>query len=160
MKTFISKHRKEILISLTLLWTCIIFTFSLQPADASSELSQGFGRWLVETFLPGFMEYMESMTQEQLDFWHHILRKCGHFTEYFILGVVATITVFQVKINRKMLSALGYCILVASVDETIQLFVSGRSGQITDVMLDSVGALTGVIIVWLSRKLAFTKFSH
>ncbi len=43
--------------------------------------------------------------------------------------------------------------LVAAMDETIQLFVSGRSGQITDVLLDSVGALVGIAIVLIIRKL-------
>ena len=91
MKATILKHKKAIFITLTLIWTCIIFTFSLQPADASSELSQGFGRWVVETFCPRLIEYMESMSQVQLDFWHHILRKCGHFTEYCILGVLSAL---------------------------------------------------------------------
>ena len=152
MKVIILRHKKAIFITLTLIWTCIIFTFSLQPADASSELSQGFGRWLVETFCPRLIEYMESMSQEQLDFWHHILRKCGHFTEYCILGILTGTAVIQTKISKKKLSALGYCVLVASVDETIQLFVSGRSGQITDVMLDSAGALTGVMSILIYYK--------
>lgn len=152
MKATILKHKKAIFITLTLIWTCIIFTFSLQPADASSELSQGFGRWVVETFCPRLIEYMESMSQEQLDFWHHILRKCGHFTEYCILGVLSALVALCAKRHHENLLVLGYCVLAASVDETIQLFVSGRSGQITDVMLDSVGALTGLVFIRLLHK--------
>ena len=57
---------------------------------------------------------------------------------------------------RKKIIAFLFCVLVASMDETIQLFVSGRSGQMSDVMLDSVGALVGitsmkVLQMWKSR---------
>ena len=42
--------------------------------------------------------------------------------------------------------------LVASVDETIQLFVSGRSGQVSDVVLDLVGALCGIALLLIIIK--------
>lgn len=32
------------------------------------------------------------------------------------------------------------------VDETIQLFVEGRSGQISDVWLDMAGIVTGIMV--------------
>lgn len=48
--------------------------------------------------------------------------------------------------------------MIASMDEMIQLFVDGRSGQISDVALDSIGALTGILLIlglrflWCRRK--------
>ena len=39
--------------------------------------------------------------------------------------------------------------LAALCDETIQLFVPGRSGQITDVWLDTAGYLTGALLTLL-----------
>ena len=42
--------------------------------------------------------------------------------------------------------------LVASVDETIQLFVSGRSGQVSDVVLDFVGVLCGSVLLLIIMK--------
>ena len=38
-------------------------------------------------------------------------------------------------------------------DEVHQLFVPGRSGQISDVILDSAGALAGVLVLSVVRKL-------
>ena len=35
---------------------------------------------------------------------------------------------------------------VPFVDETLQLFTEGRSGQISDVWLDMAGALTGTVL--------------
>ena len=47
----------------------------------------------------------------------------------------------------------------AATDEFHQLFIPGRSGQVSDVLLDSAGALAGVLIlargvryVWMSKK--------
>ena len=37
-------------------------------------------------------------------------------------------------------------VLTALTDETIQLFSDGRSGQVTDVWLDSAGVLTGILV--------------
>jgi len=87
------------------------------------------------------------MPVEQLELLHTLLRKAGHFSEYFILGILAVLTVLQTKLRYRRLSALFFCVLVAAVDETIQLFVSGRSGQVTDVMLDGVGALCGIAVL-------------
>ena len=39
--------------------------------------------------------------------------------------------------------------LAALCDETIQLFVPGRSGQIADVWLDTAGYLTGALLTLL-----------
>ena len=36
--------------------------------------------------------------------------------------------------------------IVPFVDETIQLFVSGRSGQISDVWLDFCGVMCGLLL--------------
>ena len=43
--------------------------------------------------------------------------------------------------------------LAALCDETIQLFVPGRSGQITDVWLDTAGYLTGALLTLLLFRL-------
>lgn len=39
----------------------------------------------------------------------------------------------------------------AFLDETIQLFVPGRSGQISDVWVDLLGAAVGIVLatVWI-----------
>lgn len=146
------RHTGKISFIITLLWVAVIFSFSLQPATTSSEVSRGVGHWLVDTFVPFLSERLETMPVEQLELLHILLRKAGHFSEYFILGILAVLTVLQTKLRYGKLSALVFCVLVATVDETIQLFVSGRSGQVTDVMLDSVGALCGIAVLMGVRK--------
>ena len=149
--------KRTIYLLLTLLWVAVIFSFSLQPATTSSEVSRGVGEWLVETFAPFLSERLEAMPVEQLEFLHTLLRKAGHFSEFFVLGVLAMLSVLQTKVRYRLLSALSFCALVAAVDETIQLFVSGRSGQVTDVVLDSVGALCGIVVFVRVRKIFVKK---
>ena len=149
--------KRTIYLLLTLLWVAVIFSFSLQPATTSSEVSRGVGEWLVETFAPFLSERLEAMPVEQLEFLHTLLRKAGHFSEYFVLGILAMLSVLQPKVRYRLLSALSFCALVAAVDETIQLFVSGRSGQVTDVVLDSVGALCGIVVFVRVRKIFVKK---
>ena len=149
--------KRTIYLLLTLLWVAVIFSFSLQPATTSSEVSRGVGEWLVETFAPFLSERLEAMPVEQLEFLHTLLRKAGHFSEFFVLGILAMLSVLQTKVRYRLLSALSFCALVAAVDETIQLFVSGRSGQVTDVVLDSVGALCGIVVFVCVRKIFVKK---
>ena len=124
---------------LTLLWVAVIFSFSFQPADASSHMSSSVLQKL-------FAWLLDSMSQEQLDFWHTVLRKCAHFAEFFILGLLVTTTLLEIKGKLLVLLAIALCVCVASVDETIQLFVDGRSGRVVDVLLDSVGSIVGISI--------------
>ena len=57
------------------------------------------------------------------------------------------------KIRRELLIPWGIAALYAAADEFHQLFVPGRSGQVSDVMLDSAGALAGLLILALVRKI-------
>ena len=147
------KNKIKISFIIMIIWVAVIFAFSLQPAKDSSRLSLGVGYFLTK-LLPGeISETILSLRPLQLSFLHTLLRKAGHFTEYFILGMLSINAFLRIEFSYKKWLGLWLCILVAAMDETIQLFVSGRSGQITDVLLDSVGALCGILIVLLIRKL-------
>ncbi len=143
------KNKKwlSIFLILTIFWIGLIFSFSLQPADVSSEMSSGLGKKLLEAFVPELLEELESMSGEQLGLMHHLLRKCAHFAEYFVLGVLMMLTLLQVLLKKNVVTGIGLSMLVAAMDETIQRFVPGRSGQVTDVLLDTIGASVGILAV-------------
>jgi VanZ family protein len=89
------------------------------------------------------------------DLTEHILRKLAHFTEFACLGfLLGADTLLFVKngsdkIKHKIyLPAFGG-LLAAQVDETIQLFVPGRSSQVKDVWIDFSGVVIGVIAVFV-----------
>jgi len=132
---------------MTLLWVAVIFSFSLQPGEVSGDISGSFLRKVLEWFAPGVFEQLETMPQEQLELWHTVLRKCAHFTEFAVLGVLCSLTLLQTKVSRRGLSAMAFCFAVAASDETLQLFVDGRAGRVMDVMIDGTGALVGIGVV-------------
>ena len=141
------KNKKLIFIIGTMLWTAIIFSFSLQPGEVSGELSGSILETLLGIFMPGVLE-----SPEKLELFHLILRKCAHFTEFLILGVLSSGALKYMKLRYKGLMTMGYCIAVASVDETLQRFITGRAGRVHDVLIDSAGALTGILVVFICMK--------
>ena len=153
------KNKKWLFIFLiaTICWISIIFSFSLQPAEVSSEVSSGFGKKLLEVFAPELLDELENMSGEQLGLMHDLLRKGAHFTEYFVLGVLVMLTLLQTFFKKKAAMGTGVSMLVASVDEIIQLFVPGRCGQVTDVLLDTIGAGVGIAVAYLMVRWLYLK---
>ena len=152
------KVRKNKIYSMvTCLWIVIIFSFSLQPGETSGQISSGLGEWIIEEVLSNVIKNIEDIQPEQWEWIHFLLRKCAHFTEYFILGILMNLTMEQMKRSRKVRWTLAACVLVASTDETIQRFVEGRSGQLSDVLLDSVGALCGIGCVLIIERICRKK---
>ena len=145
------KNKKIIFAIMTCLWVAVIFSFSLQPGEVSGDLSGSFLQKVLEWFAPGIFEKLETMSQEQLDMWHMILRKCAHFTEFAVLGVLSSLTLLQTKMSRRAVMTMVFCLAVASVDETLQLFVDGRAGRVVDVMIDGAGALSGIGVIGVLR---------
>lgn len=146
------KNKKIIFAIMTLLWVAVIFSFSLQPGEVSGDISGSFLRKVLEWFAPGVFEKLETMPQEQLDIWHVVLRKCAHFTEFAVLGVLSSLTLLQTKLSRRVLVAMAFCLVVASMDETLQLFVDGRAGRVVDVIIDGAGALCGIGVNKILKK--------
>lgn len=128
------KLKAIILIILTLCVVAFIFMHSLTPATLSAEESGAVTDWLSK-LLP-------------FQLTDHIVRKLAHFTEYSVLGFVTSFTVYSFfkKPTGGIFIKLFFTIFTAVIDETIQLNISGRSGQVTDVLLDFSGAVTGIIV--------------
>lgn len=137
VKEFQENCKLIIYICLAILWIFFIFAFSMQSGEESSQISGGIVSMLIGLFFPHDFAYIG-----QLEFF---IRKLAHFAEYFVLGVLVLQTLKQTKCPKQVLVSLVICVLVASCDETIQLFSGGCSGKIADVVLDSVGAWCGIM---------------
>ena len=146
-------YKKTIFTVLTFLWVGVIFSFSLQTGEVSGDMSSSILQKMISWAAVEVFEEFEPITQIQWDFLHLILRKCAHFTEFAILGMLSTFTLFQTKVARKALIAIGFCLAIASMDETLQLFVDGRVGSAMDVLIDVAGAGVGVLVVIIEKKL-------
>ena len=77
-----------------------------------------------------------------------IVRKAAHFTIYLILGLLVSIVLTQKCLNLKqiIIYTVLICMAYAVTDEIHQIFVSGRSGEIRDVILDTCGSTIGILI--------------
>ncbi|GIN15414.1 hypothetical protein J32TS2_07700 [Shouchella clausii] len=136
-----------------ILWMATIFLLSHQPANDSSKLSLG-----VLDFFMQSLSAMMPQVEMHADLLHTVVRKGAHFGAYFILGILMLNGLRQVggKGVKAAVLALCLCFLYAITDEIHQLFIPGRSGQFTDVLIDTAGAATGIgifsLVLHLFRK--------
>lgn len=125
---------------LLIAYILFIFSNSLTPADESSAES-GFVLRLVHQAINSVGLTAPWLTE-------HIIRKCAHFGEYTVLGILLFQSMNHLGVGvaaRRQLHML-LIFFVPFVDETLQLFTEGRSGQISDVWLDMSGVITGTIL--------------
>lgn len=80
-----------------------------------------------------------------------IIRKCAHVSEFFILGILVINLVSKYNVKHIYLISFIICVLYSSSDEFHQLFVPGRSGQVTDIFIDMIGVVLGLLLVFLIR---------
>ncbi|MCI8554010.1 MAG: VanZ family protein [Clostridiales bacterium] len=135
--------RRWIWIGAVLLWIALIFGQSLLNGTASSSESGAVLRWLRQLF-----------TLWGGDQWitEHMIRKAAHFTEYALLGVLLIQTAGSWGYLRSNPALpLFFSLFIPVLDEGLQLLVPGRSGQLSDVLLDFAGALTGMGLCLLFR---------
>ncbi|MCE5223286.1 VanZ family protein [bacterium] len=86
---------------------------------------------------------------------HAIIRKWGHFTEYFLLGMSSfhLISFYTPKKQLRWISTLLIGLLISSTDESLQRFVTtNRSGSVLDVVLDLTGVGIGLLLLYNTRK--------
>lgn len=152
--------------TLTLFFMTVIFSFSAYPAESSSAMSSPIAEGIVELLYPAFDGMSTDDQLSLLDTWSFIVRKGAHFTEYTLLGLLLALSfgsLRSVRTNQTTLNAFLYSKLplfafiagavYASSDELHQCFVPGRSGQLSDVLLDSVGVAAGVLTICLIAKI-------
>lgn len=131
---------------------CTIFGFSTQNGTTSGGLSQKVSRQIVTVCDTLFhQDLAEETIEHYTEKIEYPLRKAAHATEYLILTLLAALPFYTYGLRgKKLLLALFlFCVICASGDEFHQSFIPGRSPQITDVFVDSIGILTGCGITYL-----------
>ncbi len=134
-----------------MLWMWIIFRFSGRAAVSSTKESQGLAAEFVSLYTGFFPMNMRDQIR-----WIHVLepyvRKGAHMIEFavlFLLLFFALRAYFGSYINAAAVD-LMICIIYAVTDEWHQTFVYGRAGLISDVIIDSAGALTAFVLILIS----------
>ena len=85
-----------------------------------------------------------------------LVRKTAHFSEYALLSImVHNAFAEDSKLSMRRFAVMcAIPVLVASVDETIQLFVPGRCGTPVDVLIDYCGAAFGILVCLMARRVS------
>ncbi len=126
----------------------VIFIFSSKPADTSNDSSLNIANRILTIYEDTTnQQYQEPYRFNLLETINHFVRKMAHFCEYAVLSIAFAL---HFLINKKSgryriiwSTLLSAC--YAATDEYHQTFVPGRSGQLSDVLLDTMGALVGVV---------------
>ncbi len=147
---------------LVLLTMIIIFNFSSETAIESTETSKG----VVVQVLEIFME-KDEITPPVIKKYQLPIRKIAHFGIYMLLGfcmINAFEKSFKIKLWQNSVFATIASSIYAFTDEFHQNFAEGRGPQITDVLIDSGGALMGVILfialILLYQKIILVKIKN
>ena len=138
----------------------MIFCFSAENGSNSTATSNAVTQFVLKLIKPDY----DSMTgPEKSAFFAkvaHIIRKLAHFTEYFLLGLFSSLLLVSVRRpSGKSVGALFvlpvlFAALYAVFDEGHQRFIQGRAAQVTDVLIDTAGALAATLLVALFYFLA------
>lgn len=142
-KSQTSMRFRVIIFILTAGMIAFAFIHSSMPADLSSEESES---------VMGVLQYILDFLGFSAELTDHIVRKAAHFAEYTAIGMLLVSCAYsfsRTKPYRYYSQILFAGLATAVIDETIQLNVAGRSGQITDVLLDFSGVITGAVFMLL-----------
>ena len=132
----------------------VIFSFSAEKSTESKKSSSRVVDTVIK-IIDADKKLDENELEDLRETLTFIVRKGAHFTIYAILGVLILLLALEYNIKGKISMAISVVIsmLYACSDELHQTFVSGRSGELRDVILDTIGAITGCAVVLLISKI-------
>lgn len=137
-------------------WMYIIFKLSSMNSSNSNGKSTGLIALFIEDTLNVTNEYGitdshpdDNKLVKASNLINAPMRKVMHASVYFVLSIFLMI-LFSIIFDHKhfwisISLSLIFCIIFAMTDEYHQLFVSGRTGQIKDAIIDSIGTVAGLI---------------
>lgn len=132
-------------------WMGIIFLFSAQPAEKSSDMSGSISYMAAQKYSNLWnLDWKEGQLQTAAEKIEYPIRKIAHMTEYAILAllVYGMLDAWRTGENAGGYRvALGVVFLYACSDELHQLFVPGRAGRLSDVIIDTTGALLALFVL-------------
>ena len=123
-----------------------IFYFSSDSADLSTKKSDSIIIKTTELFLGHKLSNNEK--DKYISKYVKLVRKSAHFTIYLILGIsfISLLKEYKIVSNKSIIYTIIFVFIYACSDEVHQLFVSGRSCEILDIIIDTCGGLVGSII--------------
>ena len=151
----LNKYIRRLPWIILLAWMAVIFSFSAQPTQVSNGMSISIASSAVlageqigvlksgSIKQPGFIQQV-----------NYIFRKYVHGAIYMILSMlmISVLRKWDRSFWRAMILSLLICLLFAAGDELHQRFVPGRNGRLEDILIDSIGAMTGLGLYWIRNR--------
>ena len=148
--------RKKIGFFCTVFLMFIIFCFS--SMDQNQKID--FSKPLYSPFQSIAIEYKQEKSENSLDSASEkrinvkvatFFYKFGHFVLFLFLGLFSFIYAdcCDLKLLKSISFAFLFCVIYALFDEFHQFFIDGRNAAFKDVLIDSFGAVVGILISYI-----------
>jgi VanZ family protein len=133
-------------------WPAVVWAIAISLFSTGAFTSEHTSRFII----PVLRWMFPSASMQTLLLMHHYIRKCAHFTEYFILSLLLLRGIRGENRGTRLAWALMAIALVAcyaALDEFHQSFVPGRTAAVGDVMIDTSGgiaaqAIAALVTLW------------
>lgn len=129
-----------------LIWMAVIFAASSDPQSSihSSRILAPLLHWL-----------FPKMSAARIEDINFVFRKCCHVAEYAVFALLVWRALNQSKNNLapwswpKVGGTLLIVFLYAASDEFHQIFVATRTPRFHDVVIDTLGGATSLLVLWI-----------
>lgn len=162
----------SVLVIIALLWILGIYKLSSMNTNNSNGKSLGIISIFIEDTLEITNKYGitdshpdDAKLEKASQLLNTPLRKVVHASVYFVLAFIIIIVTNYLFNNKKILLSVVITIILivmlAGFDEYHQTFVDGRTGSIRDVLIDTIGGVTGIAFYgsyYLAYKMGYKKY--
>ena len=170
-------QKRIILGILIIIWMITIFLFSNQDGMESENTSDIITNRLVNETIENDIEIEENVDNTnneninnsvnvakynyELEMYKGevrlVVRKSAHFIIYLVGGILLFnfFRTYNISLRNQIIYAILGIILYASSDEFHQLFVNGRTARVEDVLLDTLGAIVGILLNLICLKIVY-----
>ena len=139
--------KKVILYTITIIWMIVIFMFSNQNAVSSQKTSDIVTEQIINTAeVITKQEITPNKKKNIINDTRFFIRKTAHFTLYFILGILVYLLINEYNISKKIIVSIIICLLYSISDEIHQIFSYERTARLLDILIDTLGSITGIIL--------------
>ena len=170
-------QKRIILGILIIIWMITIFLFSNQDGMESENTSDIITNRLVNETIENNIEIKENVDNTNNENINNsvnvakynyefemykgevrlVVRKSAHFIIYLVGGFLLFnfFRTYNISLRNQIIYAILGIILYASSDEFHQLFVNGRTARVEDVLLDTLGAMVGILLNLICLKIVY-----
>ena len=146
-------------ILLVIIWMVSVFKLSSEVSEVSGNRSGGIISSIIRFFNKNISE---TKLQTLIEYLQPLVRKIAHFFIYMLMSfwLISFINTYKMRYKTKIVLCTIIGIAYASLDEFHQSFILGRTALISDIIIDTVGILVGIIFFLTIVKIVKYRGNH